>query len=112
MTGESIALSESDRKEIDYTVHNLNAAFHAVLMQLDRSSAELKFPDPVDFNGVSLDSVSSKAAAKTVRDLVRQGQLLIAVEPVFTSPLSAVNQCSFQEGGTTKEGRFIGAFFP
>ncbi len=100
-----------DRKEIDYTVGTLNATFNAVLKEFDRSAVEVKFPQAVDFNGNSLDLVSAKAAAQTVRLLVKRGNLVIAVMPGFTFPLYSIGQYSVVEGNRAKEARFIGAFF-
>ena len=111
MTDEA-KIDENDRKEIDYTVQTLNATFETVQFQLARSNEHLRFPKTVDFKDTSLDSLSGKAAASTVRELARLGHLVIAVEPVFTSPLSSVSQCSFFNGNQAKEERFIGVFFP
>ncbi len=86
--------TEDSRKEIDYTVGTLNATFNAILNELDRSTLEVKFPKPVDFNGNSLDSVSSKAAAQTVRLLAKTGNLEISVQPGFTFPLYSIGQYS------------------
>lgn len=111
MINEVTASSAADRKEIDYTVGTLNATVNAILNELDRSTMEVKFPQPVDFNGDSLDSVSSKAAANTVRQLIRARQLLIAVEPGFTGPLFSVAQYSVIAGNKAGDPRFIGTFF-
>ena len=105
-------LSEQDRKEVEDTRSKLNALFHQVLNEFSRSAKELNFPEQVKFdNGSWLDGIAAKAAANIVPQLVREGKLLIAVEPGFTGPLFSVSQCSFTRDSKVDEAKFIGALF-
>ena len=101
-------LEPREREEVKDTQHNLKGSLYAVLKQLTDSREELKFPAPVQFGKVAIDSVYANAAANTVFELGAKKQLLLAVIPAFYRiPLVEVGR--FSMGSPT--GKIAGASF-
>lgn len=106
-------LQPIEKEEVKDTQHNLKGSLYAVLKQLTDSKEELKFPAPVQFGEVAIDSVYANAAANTVFELGVQKQLLLAVIPAFYRiPLVEVAQFSLESPtGKIADARFIAAIF-
>lgn len=109
---------DQQKRELEITKHTLNALFHQILIEMEQSDGDISFIAPVKFassdgqNQVSLDSLPAKAVAQIIPELVKEGKLLIGVEPAFTGPVSSVSQCSFMNGNQPAEAKFIGCMFP
>lgn len=100
-------------KEQTVTATQLNQLLEIVLTGYEKSDQDVTF-DPVQFEkGNTIDSVKARVAAKTIRETVKAGELIIAVEANFTGPIFDVRECSLLDSQENpEENRFIGAFFP